>query len=269
MDCVLRRARPLLGTLVSVQLVAEGADDKRELAAIDAAFAVMQEIHHAMSAHSADSDLAQLANAQRGAAVVLNPHTCAVLRAAQHWASESARAFDPARAGHLLSTRGARPGIAGNANARGMLSALQFTADSMVIVDGPLILDLGGIAKGYAVDQAIETLRVHGVKSALVNAGGDLRAMGDRTWPVDIRHHSSAPIATRLTRLKEGAIATSTRGADFVATRRTAGRWQCASVHARDCMTADALTKWALQSPEPGLRLRRTLREHGARLVRW
>jgi thiamine biosynthesis lipoprotein len=51
-------------------------------------------------------------------------------------------------------------------------------------------LDFGGIAKGYAVDLAIERVRDLGITSAIVNAGGDLRAMGrhgDRPWNVAVR----------------------------------------------------------------------------------
>jgi len=70
------------------------------------------------------------------------------------------------------------------------------TAD--IIVDGlelrstnPMVrLDFGGIAKGYAVDLAIGVLRDAGIANAIVNAGGDLRAMGvrgDRPWRVAVR----------------------------------------------------------------------------------
>ena len=51
-------------------------------------------------------------------------------------------------------------------------------------------LDFGGIAKGYAVDLTIEKLRSMGIDNAIVNAGGDLRAMGthgDRPWRVAVR----------------------------------------------------------------------------------
>ncbi len=57
--------------------------------------------------------------------------------------------------------------------------------------DNPHVqLDFGGIAKGYAVDQAIELIRTKGITSAIVNAGGDLRAMGrhgDRPWRIAVR----------------------------------------------------------------------------------
>ena len=51
-------------------------------------------------------------------------------------------------------------------------------------------LDFGGIAKGYAVDQAMALIRKKGITSAIVNAGGDLRAMGrrgDRPWRIAVR----------------------------------------------------------------------------------
>ncbi len=49
-------------------------------------------------------------------------------------------------------------------------------------------LDLGGIAKGFAVDEAITALRTAGLESGLVNAGGDLRAFGRHLSPVEIQH---------------------------------------------------------------------------------
>ncbi len=50
--------------------------------------------------------------------------------------------------------------------------------------------DLGGVAKGYAVDRGIELLQSHGIDNAILNAGGDLRAIGhhgDRPWRIGIR----------------------------------------------------------------------------------
>ena len=60
-----------------------------------------------------------------------------------------------------------------------------------VSTDNPAVqLDFGGIAKGYAVDLTIARLRAMGIDNAIVNAGGDLRAMGthgDRPWRVAVR----------------------------------------------------------------------------------
>jgi len=52
-------------------------------------------------------------------------------------------------------------------------------------------IGLGGIAKGYGVDRAMQVLMDHGVRHALVNAGGDLKALGrkfDEPWEIAIRH---------------------------------------------------------------------------------
>jgi thiamine biosynthesis lipoprotein len=81
------------------------------------------------------------------------------------------------------------------------IEALVFSAPSMreVEIDGVLLrgenpvlrIDLGGFAKGYAVDLAIERLRERGAANAIVNAGGDLRAIGrhgERPWRIGIRH---------------------------------------------------------------------------------
>jgi thiamine biosynthesis lipoprotein len=268
---LLRRAQPWLGTLVTIQVEAAG-DESAALRAMDAAFAVVAKVHALMSAHRADSDLARLACAPAGEPLVLDPHTIAVLRLAQHWRTTSRGAFDPEAAARRLARAGRRPGVAIAQDGVGGLCRLRMLDERTVVSeDGPLPLDLGGIAKGYAVDQAVQVLQAAGVHSGLVNAGGDLRAFGPRAWDIEVQHAAVTPRTRRLLRLCAGAVATSTGAAhnpDFVATRRRASCWQSGTVLARDCVTADALTKWALQEREPSLRLRAALRSSGARLWR-
>jgi FAD:protein FMN transferase len=73
-------------------------------------------------------------------------------------------------------------------------------------------INLGGIAKGYAVERAAALLRERGVEHALLNAGGDTRVIGDRRgqpWIVGIRHPRQADeVVTRLPLVDE-AISTS------------------------------------------------------------
>jgi thiamine biosynthesis lipoprotein len=269
-SALLQRARPLLGTLVSVQLPVEDGDMRAAEAAMAQAFAAVARIHCSMSAHEPGSDLARLASAPAGVPLVLDPHTVAVLRLAQHWHRVSRGAFDPQGAGIALARQGKRPALHGAPSQSGSLRGLQWLGDHTILPDGPLALDLGGIAKGYAVDQAVAALRAAGRACGVVNAGGDLRAFGTRPWPIEVQHPAVAVRTRRLLRLREGAVASSVAAgnAEFVATRRGAARWRCGTVLARDCATADALTKWALQDPEPSLALRRALREAGARLWR-
>ena len=69
-----------------------------------------------------------------------------------------------------------------------------------------MLLDLGGIAKGFAVDQAIHALRRGGCTEAIVNAGGDLRRFGREPHPIYLRR-STGPV--QVAELRCGAVATS------------------------------------------------------------
>ena len=271
MPSTLHRARPLLGTLVSVQLDDPRQDERALQQASDAAFATIARVHRCMSAHEATSDLARLARAQAGDHVTVDPHTAAVLRLAQAWYAASGGAFDPHAAGRHLARAGTRPGLGEARGHAGSLPGLRVRDDHVVETDGPVQLDLGGIAKGYAVDQAVATLRAHGIGGGLVNAGGDLRAFGPRSWRIEVQHPVVRSRSRRLLQVRDAAVATSLGApgnADFVATRRHAHRWHWSTVLARDCATADALTKWALQVAAPSLQLRATLARAGARMWR-
>ncbi|MBK6008816.1 FAD:protein FMN transferase [Ramlibacter ginsenosidimutans] len=267
---LLRRARPLLGTLVSIQLQAEEIGEHDAERAAYQAFAVITAIHRAMSAHEPGSDLARLAQARPREPLAVSVHTVAVLRLAQHWSRASNHAFDAQSAGETLARSRLRPALA-HCTARGArLAGLRFLDACTVLPEGPMAIDLGGIAKGYAVDQAVAELCASGVASGLVNAGGDLRAFGPRCWPIELQHPIVSARTRPLLRLRDAAIASSVASTDtgFVPTRRRGARWTGSTVLAPDCATADALTKWALQDAEPSLQLRRTLRAHGARLWR-
>jgi WD40 repeat protein len=76
-------------------------------------------------------------------------------------------------------------------DSRGSLDDLQLTAGNGVVLRRPLAITLDGIAKGYAVDRAIDALRVAGASAGLVNAGGDLRIFGDQMQPIHVRHPGS------------------------------------------------------------------------------
>jgi len=73
-------------------------------------------------------------------------------------------------------------------------------------------IDLGGIAKGYAVDNAIKILKTCGIKNALVSAGGDSRILGDkngRPWVMGVRHPRDNTRVVVSIPLSDSAISTS------------------------------------------------------------
>ncbi len=76
----------------------------------------------------------------------------------------------------------------------------------------PVYFDLGGFAKGVIIDRSIEVLRQHGVNNAIVNAGGDLRAIGaagERPWRIGIRHPRDFGVFASLTIKEDESVFTS------------------------------------------------------------
>lgn len=213
---VTRRARPLLGTLVEIG-VAHGRD---AAAAIAAAFDRIASLQSRLSRFDASSEIARFNAASAGACLAVGADARRVLAAARALHEASDGVFDV-----TLGT-GAR---GWRCDARG-LHKLAVGAH----------LDLGGIAKGFAVDAAIATLRSCRADAGWVNAGGDLRAFGALTVPIDLRDESAGGVR-RFATIEDGAFATSRGiGPD--------GRSRHASVAAPRCLWADALTKIVIAS---------------------
>ena len=278
------RAQPWFGTMVTVSVRARRADTAH--AAIDAAFATCAAIHRAASAHDPRSDIARIARARPGQGLRVDAHVVRLLRLAKHWHAATGGTFDPA-VGARLARTGQRAGLlaasapepaagqiaAGVAD--GTLADVSITGLDTLVVARPAALDLGGIAKGYAVDRAVDALRAVGIESAMVNAGGDLRCFGPFAWPVAQRVPGSPTRLRTWGRWRDAAIATSgvylsggrigaRPASDLVRPGR--GRLAVAArgctVVARDAATADVLAKVVLLRH---VLPRRLLAAHGAR----
>lgn len=227
------RARALLGTIVAIR--AEASDR-----VIDAGFAVVARVHELMNAHSDAGDLAAINAGAWRRPVAVDAWTYRVLACALRISRASSGAFDPTLG------RGA-------------------TYEDIALLPGRRVhlrrrarLDLGGIAKGFAVDRAVASLRRHGARAGCVNAGGDLRLFGGSPHTVRVRLPSAPSLCVALPAARERAFATSAAyfGAVHVDARR--GRRLLLSssitVSAPSCMVADALTKAiAAVGPAPGL----------------
>jgi thiamine biosynthesis lipoprotein len=268
------RAQPLMGTLTWVKVDASPNDPQAQNA-VAQALQVMAHISRVMSAHDPHADLGRMARAAPGQRLVLDAHTVQVLRAAQHWVQVSGGAFQPVRAARILVARGARPGLIREGHAPASLCDVRVLSNTEVWMHQPVSMDFGGIAKGYAVDQAIEVLQAAGISRAIVNAGGDLRMIGTPGFDIDLRHAGAGVRERRHATLRRPApcaVATSVGphpDTEFVRTLRgKRSAWQSATVMAPDCMTADVLTKWALQSSVLAPELRLVLRKHRAQLWR-
>ncbi len=252
----MRRARPLLGTIVEIE--AAGLSEPPLERAVNAAFEAVARVHKLMSFHDPLSDLARLNRHAPFQPVSVHRWTSKVLQQARMLFDATRGLFDCA-VGHELMQRGLLPSE-GLAHAKsGSFAAVEHLGGDQFRYSAPISIDLDGIAKGFAVDRATATLRAHGVREALVNAGGDIRVIGPSAQPIYIRCPGSENRVVRAGLLRNAAIATSSALATIVRsdverpTPVVSNRDHCAySVIARTCVLADALTKVLVQLRDPG-----------------
>lgn len=224
--------------------------------AIEAGFAAIATVHDLMSFHRVGSDVDRINCRALDAPVRVSALTMRVMRCALQLAAVSQGAFDITIAGELVA-RGALPRPRSERVAEPDCSwrDVELIAPDQVRFHRPLWIDLGGIAKGFAVDHALASMLLPAHAQACVNAGGDLRVRGPGVQPVWLRVTPADRLAPVLM-IHEGSVASSSGiGADpahIHGSRRTPmGEDTFVSVLAEECMFADALTKVALAMP-PG-----------------
>lgn len=239
------RAQPWLGTFVEIRTEATRLSRWHVMSAIDAAFADVAAIHRLMSRQEQGTDVVNLAQADVGEVVPVDVRTAEVLRLALELRDESAGRFDPERPihpDHCRTFERCKP-------------AWALDGPTAVRILRRATLDLDGIAKGYAVDRAIELLQSRGI-AATVNAGGDLRTTESFDEQLVVNCPLAAGGLVHVGRLREGAFATSQStvlpgseselaGAGISDRRARNGQLplMTVSVAAPTCAVADALTK--------------------------
>jgi len=220
-SALVRRTLPVMGTIAEFAVVAE--ERRAGHLAIDAAFAELEAVDRAMSRFRADSDVGRLNAAAPGTAVVVGADTAVVLAEALRWAEATEGRFDPC-VGRLVelwdvNRRTAPPAplelrrFAGRRLYRA-LDVDRWRGQAVArATDAEVGVDLGGIAKGHAVDRAVAVLRARGIRHALVNVGGDLRALGTSPegdpWRIGVRSASDPSRLSGTLDVQDAAVATS------------------------------------------------------------
>ena len=188
----------VFGTLVEVSVY--GAPQAQAQQAIAAVLARFDELHHRLHAWQ-PSELSRLnAALAKGEHTVVTPEVAAMLRDAQTLSRESGDLFDPAIGGlialwgfHADTPQGTVPEAAAIGRwvkAAPRMRDLHVEGDTVWSANPAVQLDLGGYAKGRALDDAVAILKAHGIENALVNIGGNVIALGqhgDRPWRVGIQ----------------------------------------------------------------------------------
>jgi len=257
--------RAPMGTYMAITVYASSQAEGRR--AIAAAFARVEEVEAATSTYREQSDVSKLNRAAGGPAMLVSRHLWTVLRRAAQISPETNGAFD-VTVGPLVALwkrtwkRGRAPSEAELTAARALVSyravRVAPNAPRVQLLRQGMSLELGGIAKGYAVDQAVVVLRHCGIRAALVDAGGDIRALGApagrEAWLIGIRDPSRpGKILRRALLARDCAVATSgdyeqygTRGGRRYShildprTGRPVEGMASVTVVAPDAMTADA-----------------------------
>jgi FAD:protein FMN transferase len=199
--------------------------------------------------------------------VLVNSRTYQVLQTALEVGQHSAGLFDVTVAPlvhELISP--SRPGISAQCEVHSGEAIALLPGNGVRLRRPNTKIDLGGIAKGFAVDRAIDVLRKHDVRHGLVNAGGDVATFGFLPQAIHVRDPRIPSRSLCRVKIKDAALASSARAFDLVQSATPldamiidpAGRQPVqgivgATVRAPSCMVADALTKVVMISGERAL----------------
>ncbi len=205
---VFRQEAYVFGTRVDVAVY--GSDPARAEVAMAAVLREFDRLHRAYHAWEPSELTALNAAIARGETLEVSAELAAMLLDAQRIAATGDELFDPALGGlialwgfHTDTFVAQRPDPE---KLRALLAAKPRMAD--LVIDGRRVssrnravqLDLGGYAKGYALDRAAAILRAEGVGDALINIGGNVMALGkkgEQPWRIGIQHpREPAPLAT-------------------------------------------------------------------------
>jgi thiamine biosynthesis lipoprotein len=260
----LKREESIMGTAIVVELWC----DQRAAgeAAITAVMDEMHRIDRTMSPHKADSELSRINQGAGAGPVPVSAEMARLIVRAAEFSALSGGAFDItyAAVGQLYDYRKRiRPSDDELARARLAVGWRNLVLDSQAgtvrFARPGMRIDLGGFAKGHAVDNAVAILRRRGIAHAMVSAGGDSRVIGDRRgrpWTIGIRDPRRPGKLAAMLPLEDVSISTSgdyeryfdAEGTRFhhlidPATGKSPREIQSVTILADDGLTCEALSK--------------------------
>jgi thiamine biosynthesis lipoprotein len=272
--------QPQMG--VPFKIIFYAPDDTAAKGAFEAAFARIAELNAILSDYDPHSELSRLGRtAGSQAAVAVSDDLWHVLARSQLLAARTGGAFDVTVGPYVRLWRRARrnkemPTSARLAEARAAVGHRYLKLDerrqTAELLRRGMRLDLGGIAMGYAVDEALAVLKARGIARALVDASGDIGAgdppPGKNGWTIGVVPLSADSTPSREIVLANAAVTTSgdafqhvvvggRRYSHIVDPRSGLGLTDHSGVTviAPDCITADSLaTAVSVLGPDAGLK---------------
>jgi FAD:protein FMN transferase len=211
------RDEAIMGTAIRVELWHD--DEAAAEAAMDAVMAEMHRIDRLMSTYKPESEISAINRDAAKAPLRISQEMFDLIARAVEFSEMSEGAFDItfSSVGYLYDYRkGVKPSEADIAKALPGINYRHLKLDrgnrTIHFARAGVRIDLGGIAKGYAVDNCIAILKTRGIREALVSAGGDSRVLGDRhgrPWLIGIRDPRKSEGNIAVLPLADAAISTS------------------------------------------------------------
>ena len=277
----LQSEQAIMGTRCVVELWS--TNRARGQAAIDAVFTEFHRIDALMSTYKPESELSRVNAGAATAPVQVSQELFDLLATSIEYSKLTGGAFDVtyASVGYLYDYRAhVHPDAGAIAAALPGIDYRHIELDpdtrSVRLQRPGVRIDLGGIAKGHAVDRGIAVLQGLGIDRAMVNAGGDTRIIGDRfgrPWIVGIRHPDDKDKVVLRVPLTDTAMSTSGDYERYFEedgvryhhildpkTGRSAGKVRSVTIIAATATRTDALTKSVfVMGAEDGIRFIDTL----------
>jgi len=184
---VVRRSRPLMGTVWTIHAVVEGSEGEAE-AAVEAALDEASRLEGLISEWRPDSDVGRVNAGAGGGAVAVSAETMELLRQSRVWSERTAGAFDVTwrPLGEVWRIEGsgrvALPESSVLEAARGRVGWRRLELDegrsTARLPEAGMAVGVGAMGKGWAASRAAEALRARGLGRFVINAGGDVVASG-------------------------------------------------------------------------------------------
>ena len=272
-----KQEQAIMGTRIAVEFWDEDKAHAEQCA--EQVFSEMRRIDALMSPYKPNSELSRINQQAAGQAIQISEEMFKLLEKSLQMSQLSNGAFDItfSSVGHLYNYReGIKPS---EEDIRQSLNSINYrhvlldeTNRSVRFAQSGVHIDLGGIAKGYAVDNGIAILVKCGIKGGMVSAGGDSRILGDRgnrPWMMGDRHPRKKDAVAVMLPLSNTAISTSGDYERFFiedgkryhhiispSTGKSVSTTWSATVIGPDATTTDALsTTLFVLGPEKGLQL--------------
>ncbi|MDA8432741.1 MAG: FAD:protein FMN transferase, partial [Nitrospiraceae bacterium] len=216
-----RKTKPLMDTIVTITVVSES--DRKADEAIESAFSVISRFSDKIDFFKHTSELSAVNRNAGIAAVTVSPETLGVIERALYIAKISGGAFDPTIGPEIRMWDFAKKVRPSDEEIRKNLPLVNYrdivvdrSRSTVFLRKRGMLMDLGGIAKGYAADLALADLKKEGIAAGIVAAAGDIRAFGlkpgGEAWRVGImnpRQKSKADELIATARLSNKAVSTS------------------------------------------------------------